>query len=61
MLTETETNETELAMQQLEEVLDGGDKDRIHEKIEALNEISRPYAERLMDTAVAAALRDKKI
>jgi molecular chaperone HscA len=37
------------------------DKDLIHEKQEALNEISRPYAERIMDLAVAAALKGNRI
>jgi molecular chaperone HscA len=29
------------------------DKDLIQQKIEALNEISRPYAERIMDQAIS--------
>ena len=37
------------------------DKDLTHKKIEELNEISRPYAERVMDTAIARAMKGKKI
>ena len=33
----------------------------LQSKIEALNEISRPYAERLMDEAVGAAMKGKTI
>jgi molecular chaperone HscA len=37
------------------------DKDLIHQRIEALNEISRPYAERAMDQAVSGALKGQRI
>jgi molecular chaperone HscA len=37
------------------------DKDLIQRQVEALNEISRPYAERAMDQAVAGALKGKSI
>jgi molecular chaperone HscA len=33
----------------------------MHQKIEALNEISRPYAERLMDEAIGVAMKGKMI
>jgi molecular chaperone HscA len=36
-------------------------KDLIHEKVEALNDISRPYAERIMDQAVAQAIKGKVV
>jgi molecular chaperone HscA len=61
LLSAEETKETEAAMETLSGVLNSGNKDLIHEKIEALNEISRPYAERVMDMAVAEALRNKQI
>jgi molecular chaperone HscA len=37
------------------------DKNLIHSKIEALNEISRPFAERAMDVAVSGALSGKSV
>ncbi len=52
---------TEAAVEALRETMNSEDKDRIHEKIESLNEISRPYAERVMDLAVSAAMKGRKI
>ena len=60
-LTPEELASTESAMQELERLREQGTKDEIQAGVERLNEISRPYAERLMDTAVAAALKDKAI
>jgi molecular chaperone HscA len=60
-LTEKEMGETLNAITELESILPGGSKDEVHAAIEKLNEISRPYAERLMDVAVKQALKDKKI
>ena len=60
-LTEMEMNDTLAAIARLENLVGNGSKDEIHEGIENLNEISRPYAERLMDVAVKQALKDKKI
>jgi molecular chaperone HscA len=60
-VTDEERQETEKAMDNLKAVLPGDDKDLVHAKIEALNEVSRPYAERVMDLAVAEALKNKKI
>ena len=37
------------------------DKDLIHRKVEELNDISRPYAERIMDEAVSGAMKGQKI
>lgn len=61
LLSAAEINETQKAMIELNNVLKNGDKDQIHGKIEQLNEISRPYAERLMDTAVKEVLKNKHI
>ncbi len=36
-------------------------KDLIQERIEALNEISKPYAERIMDQGIQMALKGKSI
>ena len=45
----------------LRSALDSGNKDLIHQKTEALNEISRPYAERVMDMAISKAMSGKSI
>ena len=57
MLSKQELTETASAMQNLQLALTMDNKDLIHEKIEALNEISRPYAERLMDEAIGQSLK----
>lgn len=61
ILTVKELTDTESAMKQLNELLGKGNKDEIHAAIERLNEISRPYAERLMDEAVSKAMKGKNI
>lgn len=48
-------------MQSLQLALTMDDKDLIRERMEALNDISRPYAERAMDQAVSGALKGQKI
>jgi molecular chaperone HscA len=60
-LNDEEVNLTRDAITQVRQVLDGDDKDLIQQKMEALNELTRPYAERVMDIAVGAAMRGKKI
>lgn len=60
-LTADEKSTTRAAMDQLKEKIAQGSKDEIHAAISALNDISKPYAERLMDTAIAEALKGKKI
>jgi molecular chaperone HscA len=52
---------TETAVKELQLLLNSDDKDLIHKKIEELNGISRPYAERLMDTAIGKAMKGKKV
>ena len=49
------------AMQALQLALTMNDKDLIHTKIEELNELSRPYAERVMDSVVSNAMKGKTI
>ncbi|HEY0679183.1 MAG TPA: Fe-S protein assembly chaperone HscA [Chitinophagaceae bacterium] len=56
-----EIRATRTAMDELVAVLEGNDKDLIQTRIENLNEISRPYAERIMDTAISIAMKGKKI
>ncbi len=60
-LTENETVITEQAMNDLTGLLLAGNKDQIHAAIEKLDEISRPYAERLMDQAISISLKGKTI
>lgn len=60
-LTVQELSDTETAMKKLNELLETGNKDEIHTVIEKLNEISRPYAERLMDEAIGKAMKGKNI
>ncbi|MEP7165271.1 MAG: Fe-S protein assembly chaperone HscA [Ferruginibacter sp.] len=61
LLLNDELLQTANAMQALQLAITMDDKDLIHKKIEELNDISRPYAERLMDTAIAGAMKGKKI
>jgi len=61
LLSEQEILETHKAVTELQVLLSGSDKDAIHHSIEKLNEISRPYAERIMDTAIGVAMKGKKI
>lgn len=61
LLTNEEMLSTAAAMQSLQLALTMEDKDLIQRQVEALNEISRPYAERAMDQAVAGALKGKSI
>lgn len=61
LLSKEELTNTANAMQALQLSLTMEDKDLIHTKQEALNEISRPYAERIMDQAISSALKGEKI
>ncbi|MEI7471406.1 MAG: Fe-S protein assembly chaperone HscA [Chitinophagaceae bacterium] len=58
-LSAEEIKSTAEAMQALQMALTMDDKNLIHQKIESLNEVSRPYAERVMDIAVAFAMKGK--
>ena len=60
-LTKEEMMETAAAMQALQLALTMEDKDLIHTKVEELNNISRPYAERIMDEAIAVAMKGKTV
>jgi molecular chaperone HscA len=61
LLSDAEMLATATAMQSLQLALTLTDKDLIRQQMEALNEISRPYAERAMDHAVSTALKGQKI
>jgi molecular chaperone HscA len=53
--------QTALALQALQLAITMEDKNLIQTKIEALNETTRPFAERAMDEAVKGALKGKSI
>ncbi len=61
LLTKEEITTTASAMQALQLALTMEDKNLIHAKIEELNEVTRPFAERAMDAAISGALKGKSI
>jgi molecular chaperone HscA len=61
LLNQQEILETAAAMQALQLAITMNDKDLIQTKNEELNDISRPYAERIMDQAVSQAMKGSKI
>jgi len=60
-LTQEEIETTNTRMQILREVITAKDKDRIQHETEILNDVSRPYAERVMEGALKDAMKGKKI
>ncbi|MGH2553070.1 MAG: Fe-S protein assembly chaperone HscA [Chitinophagaceae bacterium] len=60
-LSSQELTETESAIHNLNRLLAKNNKDDIHAAIEKLNEISKPYAERLMNEAIRKAIKGKNI
>jgi molecular chaperone HscA len=60
-LTTEELTNTASAMQALQLALTMDNKDLIQTKIEELNEISRPYAERIMDLAISQTMKGKQV
>ncbi len=61
LLTEEEAGITHAHMEALREAIGARDKDRIQHATERLNEVSRPYAERVMDAALKEAMKGKGI
>ncbi|MFZ9214556.1 MAG: Fe-S protein assembly chaperone HscA [Sediminibacterium sp.] len=61
LLTPEEVTQTALALQALQLAITMEDKNLIQTKIEALNETTRPFAERAMDEAVMGALKGRSI
>lgn len=61
LLSKEEVLLTANAMQSLQLALTMDDKNLIHNKIEKLNEVTRPFAERAMDQAVGQALKGKTV
>lgn len=60
-LNEAEIAETQKLIEALKESLGKADKDAILNNIDILNEYTRPFAERLMDQAIAQAMKGKNI
>ncbi len=60
-ITEAEKQATRTGIQLLQEAMESADKNRIMSLTEELNKISSPFAERVMDIAVAEALKGKTV
>ena len=61
LLTQEELTKTAQAMQSLQLAITMEDKNLIQTKTEELNDISRPFAERVMDQAISGAMKGKNI
>jgi molecular chaperone HscA len=60
-LTEDEVATTHTYMQLLRDAIAAQDKNKIQHQTEELNNVSRPYAERVMEGALKDAMRGKKV
>ncbi len=60
-LSDIEIADTHKYLQTLKDSLLGNNKDIIHKAIDSLNEFTRPFAERLMDEAIAVAMKGKRV
>lgn len=60
-VSDQEANDTQKLISALKSSLSSGDKDLIHKSIDELNEFTRPFAERLMNTAISSAMKGKAI
>jgi len=60
-VTEQEAEDTQKLIVNLKSALGSGDKNQIHKSIDELNEFTRPFAERLMNTAISTAMKGKAI
>ncbi len=61
LLSESEINQTNDLLHALNHQLASGDKDQILTAIDAINEFTRPFAERVMDQAISVAMKGKSI
>lgn len=61
LLSMAEIIHTQALLQELQTAIQSSDKDYINSCTDKLNEYTRPFAERVMDSAIAAALKGKKI
>jgi molecular chaperone HscA len=60
-LSDEERSTTHELIAGLEARIASGSKDEIQQAIEALNDFSKPYAERLMDKAIGSALKGRQV
>lgn len=60
-VSEQEATDTQKLIGNLKSALCSGEKDLIHKSIDELNEFTRPFAERLMNTAISSAMKGKAI
>src|SRR5690606_38386421 len=58
-ISEEESEATQIAISELEELLKADNEKAINKGIDRLNSVSRPYAERIMDMAIGKALSGK--
>lgn len=61
ILEQGEAEATNKQIEVLKAAIADKDKDRIQKETEALNEVSRPYAQRVMDSAIKDAMKGKTI
>jgi molecular chaperone HscA len=61
LLDGSEREQTETAINGLEAKLDTAAKDELQQEITRVNDLTRPYAERVMDEAIRTAMKGKKI
>jgi molecular chaperone HscA len=61
LLSESEIHQTNDLLKALNHQLASGDKDQILTAIDAINEFTRPFAERVMDQAISGAMKGKNI
>ncbi|MCS7077067.1 MAG: Fe-S protein assembly chaperone HscA [Bacteroidia bacterium] len=61
LITEQEKENTQKSILHLQDALKTRDKNLIYKAIDELNEVTKPFAERAMDIAIAEALKGKKI
>lgn len=59
LLSAVEIAQTEVLINALKAQLSSNDKDVIHTDIQALNDYTRPFAERIMDMAISEAMKGK--
>ncbi len=60
-LNEEEVTATNNQITVLKLAIASNDKDKVQKETEVLNDISRPFAERVMDVAIKEAMKGKKI
>lgn len=61
LFNEEEAEGVRMHMKALEEVIETGDKDLIHLRLDELNEFTQPFAQRVMNAAINEAMRGKKV